>query len=307
MILIIYVCPKCGRPHSLEEFNESYFCRHCETFLTYGNRRVLEEDKRNAIARTSIEKTYESIRKYVPRGNLIDSLEVVKQVEEYRQFWKPEKTNVVLLAESHVYTDEKDIRIKCESSILDEILLPENPDYPVNFVRFVYCLGYGENDVLTKRIDKNDMGTWQFWKIFSSCVAENESDLGFHRVLKTKTRSFISRLHNKIDVLRKMKEKGVWLLDASIVGLAGSGIKDYPDTYERIIGICWDNHLKKVIENAQPKHIIVIGIDVEKTLHFELRKLKIDLTTIDAPQRHLKRQRQQENYKKYQRICARYC
>lgn len=212
----VYFCSKCSRPHSREEYSESRFCRHCGKFLTSRDKRVLEQGstKKEKIFKLGdvenrIEKTYGSIQQKIPYNARIDSLEVVKKVEEHRQFWKPEKTNVVLLAESHVYTDENDYEAKCKSSILDRIMLPENPNYPVNFVRFVYCLGYGENDVLTKRIDKNDMGTWQFWKIFSSCVAENESDLGFHRVLKTKTRSFIARLHNKIDVLRKMKEKGV--------------------------------------------------------------------------------------------------
>lgn len=53
----------------------------------------------------ALERTCELIGKACP-GARIDSLEVIKQVEEYRQFWKPEKTNVILLAESHVYTDK---------------------------------------------------------------------------------------------------------------------------------------------------------------------------------------------------------
>jgi hypothetical protein len=30
----IYVCRKCRKRHSVEEYNESHFCRNCETFLT---------------------------------------------------------------------------------------------------------------------------------------------------------------------------------------------------------------------------------------------------------------------------------
>ena len=30
----IFVCPKCGTRHSLEEYRESRFCRECEKFLT---------------------------------------------------------------------------------------------------------------------------------------------------------------------------------------------------------------------------------------------------------------------------------
>jgi len=311
--VIIYVCPNCGRPHSLKEFKEDPFCPHCGKRLTYNNRRVLEEDKRNAIARTSIEKTYASIRKYIPSGNLIDSLEVVKQVEEYRQFWKPEKTNVVLLAESHVYTDENDYEAKCRSSILDEILLPENPNYPVNFVRFVYCLGYGENELLTKRPDRRNKGTPDYWKIFSSCVAESENDLenSFRKIRKSKkngTSNLPQRIANKVNVLRKMRKKGIWLLDASIVGLAGSNIKEDPDACNQVIVICWDNYLRKVIKDAQPKHILVIGKGVEKSLRFRLQKLGFSPTVIRQPQGDRRNsQKQLEKYKVCQRICSRYC
>jgi len=138
----------------------------------------------------AIESTYGSIKKSVPRGTRIDSLEVVKQVEEYRQFWKPRETKVVLLAESHVYTDEKDYEMECDRFILHRIM----PNYPLRFVRFVYCLGYGEDRLLTRRRrDRKNTGTPQYWKILSSCVAENENDLKFHKVLKTETRCMHAR------------------------------------------------------------------------------------------------------------------
>lgn len=93
----------------------------------------------------SIENTYELIQQSIPRSTLIDSLAVVKRVEEYRQYWKPDETNVALLAESHVYTNEEDYEIECNPSILHRII----PAYPLHFVRFVYCLGYGEDFLLT--------------------------------------------------------------------------------------------------------------------------------------------------------------
>jgi len=245
-----------------------------------------------------IEKTYESIVKQVPHAP-IDSLEVVKQVEEYRQFWKPKETKIVLLAESHVYTDKQDYEIKFKRFV-NEII----PNYPQHFVRFVYCLGYGENEILERKI--KNIGTPQYWKIFNSCVAENEHDLGFHKILKTQTPFLFQRLRNKVNILRKMQEKGIWLLDASIVGLYGSGTKN-PETIKRIIEICWDNHLANMINESQPKHIIVIGKGVENILSSELHKLKIPFATIPQPQARVKRQEQLENYKNYQRICSKLC
>jgi len=301
----IYICPRCSRRISIKEFKESRFCSQCGTFLADRTRRALEEKgkkKRKQVfnlersIETHIDKTYKLIQQSIPHSMQMDSLDVVKQVEEYRQFWRPMETNVVLLAESHVYTDEQDYKIECKSSILHRII----HSYPVNFVKFVYCLGYGENELLHRRL-KSNPGTWQFWKIFSYCVGEDEA-----KVLKMGALVLEGRLRNKVNVLRRMKQRGIWLLDASVIGLYRSGIKEYPDECKKIIRVSWHNHIGDMIAEVRPKHIIVIGKNVENTLHFELQKLRIPYTTIDAPQAHLDSQKQQENYEKYQRICTRY-
>jgi hypothetical protein len=136
-------------------------------------------------------------------------------------------------------------------------------------------------------------------------VADNETDLGFRRVLKTGTISLALRLHNKVDVLRKMKKRGIWLLDASIVGLYGSGKKNQTIT-ERIIEICWQNHIANMILESSPKHAIVIGEGVGNILNFKLQKLAIPFTVIPQPQARGTSEWQLENYKKYQRTCAEY-
>lgn len=250
----------------------------------------------------SIKKTYEKIQASVLPDTIIDSLEVAEQIEEYRQFWKPEKTKVVLLAESHVYTDDKDFTMKCDESILRKII----HDYPLRFVRFVYCLGYGENGLLKMvRTDRKNTGTPQYWEIFSSCVAGNERNLGFSSVLKTETPSLLSRLRNKVDVLRKMSARGIWLLDASIVGLYGSGKKN-PAMAERIIEICWKNYIANTILESNPRHTIVIGKGVGRILSLKLQRADVPFTVIPQPQARGTSEWQLENYKQYYRICAKY-
>ena len=304
----VYFCPKCGRPHSREEYSESRFCRHCGKFLTSRDKRVLEQGstKKEEVLKlddveNSIEKTYELIQQNIPHNARLDSLEVVKQVEKYRQFWKPEKVNVVLLAESHVYTEREEFDTTCRNSILDRIMLPQNKGYPVNFVRFVYCLGYGENDLLTEKIKKNQ-GTWQFWKIFSRCIGEDEAE-----VLKYGTPNFERRLRNKVQVLRKMQDRGIWLLDASIVGLYKSGIKKDKEIFNGIMSESWLSYVQKVTSDVHPKHIVVIGKAVEKIVSYSLRKLNFDYTAIDAPQAQLSAEMQEANYEKYREICGKYC
>ena len=250
-----------------------------------------------------IYRTYRLIKENIPQTIQIDSVEVVRQVEEYRQFWKPNKLNVIMLGESHVFTDKQDYEIRCDRSILHEIM----PNHPLRFVRFVYCLGYGEDEVLTKRRkDRKNMGTPQYWKIFSSCIAENENDLGFDAILKTKTPSLVQRLCNKVKVLQTMKEKGIWLLDASIVGLYGSGKKNRK-FIERLLEICWRNHIADIILECNPKHIIVIGKGVGDILNPKLQKLNILPTIVPQPQARGTSQWQLDNYKKYQKNCAKYC
>jgi hypothetical protein len=118
--------------------------------------------------------------------------------------------------------------------------------------------------------------------------------------------SLIQRLRNKVKVLQKMKGQGIWLLDASVVGLYGSGKKNQR-FIERIVEICWENYIANTILESNPKHIIIIGKGVGDIVYPKLQKLRIPFTTIPQPQARGASQWQLENYKKYQQICARYC
>ena len=254
----------------------------------------------------SLEETYRLVKAHIPKTQTIDSLGVVKQVEEYRQFWKPTPTAcVILLAESHVYTKEGEFASECNRFALNNFI----QNYPTHYVRFVYCLGYGERDILNKELESNS-GTPQFWKIFSSCIAKdckNRNDLGFGKILKSETPITSIRLRNKVNVLQEMKNRGIWLLDASIVGIYKSETKMSQEVKEKIITTCWDAHIENVILESQPKHIIVIGKGVEKILKQSLDSLRISYTALPQPQRRGTSEEQLETYREYQRICSRYC
>jgi hypothetical protein len=114
--------------------------------------------KRDAM---SLRESYERIKEMIENP---ESFEVVEQVETYRNLWKPVQVNVVLLAESHVYTSQEDFR---------EWSYGQNPTYHGRLVRFVYYLGYGENLV---KISSNP-GTPQFWKILCSCLHAPEKNV----------------------------------------------------------------------------------------------------------------------------------
>src|SRR5271166_1129220 len=113
-------------------------------------------------------------------GDAAEPFEVLERVEQHRVYWRPLKPSVVLLAESHVYTTADELR----RSLRPTVELPKG--VPRGFVRLVYCLGYGENELLDERIAKNS-GTAQFWKIFKSCVTAPGQLLEFDSLQRSVT------------------------------------------------------------------------------------------------------------------------
>jgi hypothetical protein len=138
-------------------------------------------------------------------GNDIEPIDVWRRVEDHRAYWRPERVRLILLAESHVRTSQQEL----ERRLSVQAGMPAG--LPTGFVRLVYSLGYGEDEALDRPVGRprND-GTWQFWKIFYSCVNPVRSNSDFAPVLKGGTRALQTRLANKIDVLRQLKARGVW-------------------------------------------------------------------------------------------------
>lgn len=208
-------CPECNGTYQIVEIKQSPFCRKCGKYLSESyiidlndeaNREIIKEQIQNETS-NDFEKTYLKIKQTVPDPRLLDSLIVAKKVEEYRQFWKPQKVNVILLAESHVYTNDEEFALQCRKDLQDYFI----KDYPTNFVRFVYCLCSGEPEMFRASF-KHKRHT-QFWKIFCSCIAKTSTYLKFERILKRET-TLNQRLTNKVSILKEMHDRGIWLLDA---------------------------------------------------------------------------------------------
>jgi len=88
-----------------------------------------------------LEELHQSIKdlRLIPE---MESQEIIHKVEEYKQYWKPNNVKTFLLAESHVFTSEEDFSVKIVDNFIIESAQPRS------FVRYVYCLGYGENSIL---------------------------------------------------------------------------------------------------------------------------------------------------------------
>lgn len=230
-----------------------------------------------------------------------DSFDVVKAVVKHRNFWKPPIVKTILLAESHVYTTDEDLS--------NNLSYPENiefADLPTQFVRLVYCLGYGEQKYLAPGIgDRKE--TPQFWKIFAACAADmfDLYDYETNKILKGTCPSFMERSLNKVKLLNKLANKGVWLLDSSIVGLYRSGEKPPPHIRSEVISICWDNYISALIKRAKPTFIIVIGHEVASILKVKLDKIKLPYEVIYQPNAILKKSKRnlKRDYITINKIC----
>ena len=177
----------------------------------------------------SLEKAYSDIKAKFEKNLTIEPFSIVKSVDDHRNFWKPKQVNVLLLAESHVYTSVVD-----HNNIIRYDGFPQLDECPSNYVRLVYCLGYGEKRLA--RLVKDNRGTPEFWKIFASCLNKSPTT-EFEKMSVTKNPYFFQRIRNKISLLEALKEKGIWLLDASIVALYNNNVKPPPKIMEKIIEI----------------------------------------------------------------------
>jgi len=233
--------------------------------------------------------SYHEIKRVAPY-QLLDSFEVVKEVDRYRDSWKPQKPRILLLAESHVHTRDEDFAHRW--SYLEE------GAYQGSLVRFVYCLANGERDLVNIRSNR---GTWQYWKILSSCLS---GESGFPTILKHSTPDFKQRIENKIRLLKTLKEAGIWLIDASIVGINGTS----EPAKTNVLLQSWKNYTGPRIKSLSPtlKHIIVIGTGVEKTLMNEIQRLGIEHSVIPQPNARLTGGYPSKHYETCFKTCSKF-
>lgn len=211
-------------------------------------------------------------------GESAEPFEVLARADEHREYWRPERVRLILLAESHVYTQAAEL----EHALKADPSLPAG--IPMGYVRLVYALGYGEDKLLDRPISgSRNSGTPQYWKLFYSCLNAVRENADFAPVLASRT-PLPDRLANKLAVLQGLKEQGVWLLDASIAALySPMGPKPRPDTLANVIAQSWDGYVGPQVRQAQPEGILVIGRGVARTLDTRLNQLGMPWRAIDQP------------------------
>jgi hypothetical protein len=97
----------------------------------------------------------------VGAGWELEPASVLQAVAAHRDYWRPKTVRVLLLAESHVMTREAELASGVSLARFG------HPDAPSEFVRLVYCLGYGEAGLRSTEV-AHDGETPQFWKLFAA-------------------------------------------------------------------------------------------------------------------------------------------
>jgi hypothetical protein len=244
----------------------------------------------------SIESCYARLAEIIGPG--IEHIDVIRRVEEHRCYWRPNRVRVVLLGESHVFTEALELRHQIRS----HPTLP--PDLPRGFVRFIYCLGCGEDVLLQEALERRNSGTPQFWKVFLSCTRQVTSGEDFAPVLKSRTTSIEKRLENKLRVLTELRDLGAWLVDASIAGLYTPGRrKPGRRVIEAVLHACWDTYVKSELETFGPEAILVIGHTVAQHLRTRLDALGVPWARVPAPNARLSAAEHFRIFDSYYRVC----
>ena len=174
-------------------------------------------------------------------------------VAAWRNAWRPKRVRAVLLAESHVAQRDGDLRSRVRTDWTGI------RDLPSQYVRLVYCLGYGESGICFPPPPGNG-GTWQYWNIFGQ-VARGESQ-------PAKSASSVSsRLRWKLAVLSELQRRGIWLQDASPLGLyLGGGRRVDPRGQVQLIRDGYQRWVWPSVEADNPERVWVIGSGVAGAL-----------------------------------------
>lgn len=221
------------------------------------------------------------------RKGFTDSSRCLKGLDHWRQYWRPKKVKILLIAESHVR------ELKSDDQVHVKRLKYLRKSSPNIYVRLIYCLGYGENS-LCEGNPKQNRGTPQFWKLFKA-IAD--------RRIQVKSLPPPTGIDEKVSILRNLRGRGIWLVDASIGALTkpGSTRKDRRIKIRNrrtTIKQGFETYVWPMVRRDIPlKQIWIIGIGVGKAL----RKADLKGLRNGVSDRRIIRQPNGQNQREYHR------
>lgn len=209
---------------------------------------------------------WESVRAQMSRLRLpwgTETAEVMAAVAAHRAYWRPPEVRVLVLSESHVMTREAELAAQVPLEVFG------HAGAPLPFVRMLYCLGYGERDLVHGRVHPN-WGTPQFWKLLAAAV----DPVVVPKVVERTQPDLMLRLAAKLRVLDELRARGVWLLDACPVALyAASQPKPRMAVLAQAMELAWAAYTREAIREAAPRSVMIVGKMVHDGIGGRIRAL----------------------------------
>lgn len=198
---------------------------------------------------------------------LPESFQAVAKVEQHRWHWRPDLPKLILVAESHVYTSDGDLRVRINQNEIAPLLMNGEPLPPSEYVGLVYCLGYGETKLLGNRhAEFRTRSTWQYWDLFGRLAGTGQQPRA------SAGTSLQQRLEWKIGTLRRLKELSIWLLDGSVHAIyLGGRLRRSPETCRALHRHWCEEYGNRVIERAGNPVVWVVGAGARDCLSGGLR------------------------------------
>jgi hypothetical protein len=188
-----------------------------------------------------------------------ESDDYLQAVRDWRNYWRPETINVLLIAESHVHEMDGDHQAKVVS--LEKYGLQDHPEV---FCRLIHCLGYGEQDLLTSEVTSNGGGTWQFWDIFGA-IACGDIDHPDSKQPRKGESDLAERLRWKVNTLEVLRRRGIWLIDACpyAIYIPGGDRKNLPKAKKQEINRLFSEKVLTDIDTRNLRSSWIIGKGVD--------------------------------------------
>lgn len=193
-----------------------------------------------------------------------EAVEAAILAERHRWFWRPKNPKLLLVAESHVFTSDEDLAIRIDNEMLRDFSRPGAVPPPHGYVRLVYCLGYGEPEILRNAPDgHNNSGTQNYWDIFGRITGR------LPQPLQDNGHGLDQRLRWKLETLRHLCRHGIWLLDAAVHAIClGYGNRRPPDIQRLLHQQWWARYGRHVVAGCEGAKTWVIGKTVYDCLQF---------------------------------------
>jgi hypothetical protein len=172
------------------------------------------------------------------------------------------------------------------------------------YARFVYCLGYGERSLVEVT---GNRGTPQYWKLFHDCLDGPGVSCDY---LTRKEKSDRRRIEAKLRLLNRMRDAGLWLVDASVTALYHNGRRlAVGKAYREALEASWDAHVGQIVKESEPEAVVIVGKGVWKALSSRIKAVIDDherIMIIHQPQAQISALDRLEERRRFFEFCSKY-